>query len=639
MQIKRLEQMFEGGNVFKDAKGQPVTKRINQSDIPATVQWLEQLTGIDLTTDIDPRTGKPSRWLGSTGKNPTSGDLDLAVDTADISKQQLADRLTKWAVSHNLNPKDWVVAKGEVHFKTPINGRVENGFVQTDFMFFDHLDWGTFYYSQGPGSAYKGMNRAVLLSSIAKHYGLKVGSNGVISRETNKVVSQDPDQLAQWIIGPRATRENLDTVEAIYTALAKNKDRDALLKDFREYLAREGLKEPGAVEESVDVGDVSIMARLRDRIVNQGMSIIIESEDVGNVGGAAKGIEHLEDLVFRKGARGIQEAIEILRHASEDTTSTTVKWDGSPALMFGRKPATGEFVLTDIAGFEAKGYDGLATSYDMMVRIQSQRSGDRTDLLAKYKILFQVLEAATPANFRGYIKGDLLYTARPPIEDNRFVFQPNTVNYRIPVNSALGQRIAKSQVGIGMHSIYADRGAVRQAVTKEQLSAFNPVKGLLLIEPIFGGKTVLNQKLVAQLNAIDGSSINNLFNPAKLRELQIVDFAKLCVDYVNYRVKRTGNYDQMLKNFGPWLKEKVNPRKFNNLVKWIQTDNNVNGITEAFTAFKLLHSLKSDVLGQLDKQHPGQEGWVMTTPTGTAKAVNRFDFSANNDRQNNNSTQ
>jgi hypothetical protein len=44
----------------------------------------------------------------------------------------------------------------------------------------------------------------------------------------------------------------------------------------------------------------------------------------------------------------------------------------------------------------------------------------------------------------------------------------------------------------------------------------------------------------------------------------------------------------------------------------------------AFTAWVLLHDIKMDLLQQLDLQHPGQEGWVMATPGGMAKAVNRL---------------
>jgi len=98
-QTLRRAMLAEGGNVFKDADGNPMTQRINQSDIPATVMWLEQLIGIDLPRE---------RWLGSTGKVPTSGDLDIAIDANEISKEQMAARLTQWAQSHGLDPKQYV---------------------------------------------------------------------------------------------------------------------------------------------------------------------------------------------------------------------------------------------------------------------------------------------------------------------------------------------------------------------------------------------------------------------------------------------------------------------------------------------------------------------------------------------------
>ena len=238
-------KLLEGGNVFKDADGNPLTQRINQTDVPSTITWLEQLTGLEFPRE---------RWLGSTGKAPTSGDMDLAVDASEISKEQLAAKLEAWARSHGQDPRNWVKKSGEVHLRTPITGRPDLGYVQTDFMFFPNLDWGTFYYNQTFPTAYKGMHRAVLMSSIAKQLGLKIGTNGMFSRATNELVSQDPDSVAKAILGPKATREDLGNVESIYSFLARDKDRDTKLKDFREYLAREGLKEPTQLEQRQDNG-------------------------------------------------------------------------------------------------------------------------------------------------------------------------------------------------------------------------------------------------------------------------------------------------------------------------------------------------------------------------------------------------
>jgi len=630
-----MKYLLEGGNVFKDKQGNPLTQRINQADVPGTIQWLEAVLGMDLTGEDDPRTGYPSRWLGSTGKNPTSGDLDIAIDINEASKEDIAAKLTQFVTSQGQDPREWVAKKGEVHFRTPINGDPNQGFVQTDFMFFPNLDWGQFFYSGGIDSNYKGANRNILMSSIAKSLGLKVGANGVFSRATNELLSLDPDQTAEWLLGAGNDRSSLKNVETIYQTIANDKDRDAKLNDFREYLKREGLAEP---QVNVKENDVSFLARLRDRIVNQGYVALVEAEEAG-VGGRAKGIEHLEDLVFRRGTQGIKDALEIVKHATAEPRTVTAKWDGKPAVIFGRKPSTGEFVLTDGSGFEAKGYDGLATSPRMMADIQSKRSGDRTELINIYAKLFPVLEAALPAGFRGYVKGDLLYMQTPPVVAGNYVFKPNTIEYKIPAKSALGQRIGNSEIGVAVHSMYADRGDARQPLTGV---TFNEVPGLLLEKPASPRalQTETNaEKRLRQLIKTQGKNINTLFNPAELRAHKITDLAKLCVDFINTKVGAPLNGATLLPEFGTWLQSKVTPSKFNNIVEYLRSPtSNTEAIAAAFEAFIILHDLKMHLLRQADTEHPGQEGWVMATPAGYAKAVNRFDpnaFAAQNRLQNN----
>jgi hypothetical protein len=632
-------KLLEGGNVFKTADGQPATQRINQADVPATIRWLEGVLGMQFPQD---------RWLGSTGRAATSGDLDLAVDLQDADKETIAQRLTQFVQKNGQDPRDWVKKSGEVHFKTPIAGRARNGFVQTDFMFFNNVDWGTFFYAGGTDSAYKGMVRNVLMSSLAKSQGLKVGANGMFSRATNEPVRDglDPDRVAQTLLGAGRGRDDLKNVETIYQNLARDPDRDAKLKDFREYLAREGLQEPDmAVKES----DVNFLARLRDRIVNQGMMPLVEAPDsvqmiaeaeAAGVGGRAKGIEHLEDLVFRRGTAGVKQALEIVKHATEaPAKTTTAKWDGKPAVIFGRKPSTGEFVLTDGSGFEAKGYDGLATSPQMMADIQSRRSGDRTELIQLYAQLFPVLEAALPANFRGYVKGDLLYMDTPPDISGNYVFRPNTIEYKIPVRSALGQRIGASKIGVAIHSMYSDVGEPRQPLRGV---SFAPVPGLMLEKPATPSQlqTETNaEKQLKQIVKTHGSDIDTLFNPAELRANKITDLAKLAVDFINTKVGAPLNPATLLPEFGDWLQTRVTPQKFRNIVEYLQSPtSNTDALAAAFTAFVLLHDLKMHLKRQADLEHPGQEGWVMSTPAGYAKLVGRFDseaFAAQNRAQNN----
>jgi hypothetical protein len=618
--------LFEGGNVFKDSNGRALTQRINQTDVKSTLAWLEEmLPGLDLQNNT----------LGSTGIKDTSGDLDIAVDAQQLTKEQLVAQLTRWALSQKQKPEDWIKKTGAgIHFKTPINGRPDQGFVQTDFMFLQNVPWSKFVLGAMPAdSKYKGRERNVLMNSIAKSMGYKLNQiAGIADRTSNKIITDDPDKVAKMLLNKTATRQDLASVENILQALSTDPQRDAKLADFKTHMEREGLPfmESGAPAVT-GYTEVNFLARLRDRIVNQGLQVIVEAEVQG---GRAKGIEHLEDLVFRNGSDGIKRALDIVKHTSSDTgKTTTVKWDGKPALVFGRD-VDGTFILTDVSGFTAKGYNGLFTSPRQVTRHLAARDADAAaqgrlanrvaDLAPIYTQLWPMLEASLTKDFRGYVQGDLLYMNTPPLESGNYVFTPNAIEYKIPANSDIGQRIGNSNVGIAMHTKYSEPGAPKEPLGNVE---FKRVPGLLLLEPVYAKENVRpNKELVQQVKDIyntQGAAIDQLFNPADLRALQITDLPRLCVDYINSRVG--AGFDNLLTEFGPWLQQRVTPKKFNNIVEYLQSPrSNLNGMAAAFTAWGLLHDIKMDILNQLDLQHPGQEGWVMATNAGMAKAVNRL---------------
>jgi hypothetical protein len=167
-----------GGNVFKNKDGQAATQRINQTDVKTTLSWLEQMLDLDLQNNT----------LGSTGLKPTSGDMDVAVDVEQISPDQLAAELTQWCASHNLDPKEYIKKAGtNVHFKSPIAGNPNNGYVQTDFMFMKNMGVGKFFLTAPADSKYKGQDRNVLVNSVAKAIGYKLDQRrGIIDRATKK---------------------------------------------------------------------------------------------------------------------------------------------------------------------------------------------------------------------------------------------------------------------------------------------------------------------------------------------------------------------------------------------------------------------------------------------------------------------
>jgi hypothetical protein len=187
--------------------------------------------------------------------------------------------------------------------------------------------------------------------------------------------------------------------------------------------------------------------------------------------------------------------------------------------------------------------------------------------------------------------------------------------------------------------MYSDVGDARQPLKGVK---FTEVPGLMLERPATPSALAAEPAKVKQLKQLirtDGAAISTLFNPTELRAHKITDLAKLCVDYINTKVGTPLNPNTLLPEFGEWLQRKVTPSKFRNIVEYLESpSSNSSALAAAFTAFLLLHDLKMDILRQADLEHPGQEGWVMATPAGYAKAVNRFDpnaFAAQNKQRNN----
>lgn len=622
--------LAEGGNVFKDAAGQILTQRINQADVMPTIKWIEQVTDLDFTKDLSALDNLPVKWLGSTGRKDTSGDLDLSVDTNQLTKEQLVAKLTQWAQKNNIDPNQSIKKSGiAVHFLTPIAGNAQNGYVQTDFMFANKPQWNQFVLSNDPASQYKGALRNIMINSIAKSMEYKLNQNdGIMDRASNNFITDDPDKVAKMLLNPNASAKDLYSVEKILAQLKMDPKREEKIADFQAHLAREGITDVN-LDETVELeSEVSFIARLRDRIINQGLQPLVESVR----------IEHPEDMIFDQGSQGISRALDGLAATVKNPNSATVKWDGRPAIIFGRDPQ-GRFVLTDKSGFTASGYNGLATSPEQIAKMMARRGGERGELIAIYQRLFPLLRRTVPQDFRGYVQGDLLYASQPPVDNGAFVFKPNTVTYRVPTDSALGQKIAQSEVAVAIHTGLSAPGAQGQPIRAATLT---PAPGVLILDPSLKEprNLKLNDRVFQDAQAIAqryGKAIDMLFNPQELRARKITNMPQLMKQYINSRV-RSGSYNDLLGGFGPWIAQKE-PTKAPRIVEWGQA--NKQAVAAVFKAFLEISSLKNDLVRQLDAQahdvqasvnnEPGHEGYV----ANGMKFVDRMRFSQANFAQNN----
>jgi len=356
-------------------------------------------------------------------------------------------------------------------------------------------------------------------------------------------------------------------------------------------------------------------------------------------------IDHAEDIVFWEGSRGAIRALESLKSLEKGKhTDVTIKWDGSPAIIFGRDE-NGEFILTDKSGFGAKGYDGKSKSGEELEQMFLNRSGGKNRENPGYvafagnmRSIFDLYERATPKDFRGFLKGDLLYYTTPPVKNNNYVFKPNIVEYAVDVDSDLGKRIGQSKTGVVVHRLVDVEGNETE-VPKGIDFQGNDVL-------IFPSVTVerapeIEDESINQLKADvakNAGAIDKLLDTNALTQLKISDFANVLYAYTNSKVD-TGLED-LGADFFDWMaRSKLSANKQKNIATHIQ--NNQAGFNAIWQVVSGIMRIKDDVIRQFDSHNQtvkssipghgeGGEGYVLAHPQGDVKLVPREYFTRAN---------
>jgi hypothetical protein len=363
--------------------------------------------------------------------------------------------------------------------------------------------------------------------------------------------------------------------------------------------------------------------------------------DKKNVALKESRIQHAEDLIFWEGSQGAIRAIEQLQSLSKSTQSLTIKWDGSPAVVFGRNP-NGEFIFTDKSGFVAKGYDGRATNPEDLKSVIMGRGKDATkkksqsQYASKMASVFNTMAEAVPENFQGYFVGDMLYFNTPKKTGNSLVFKPNVVQYNVDVNSELGQKIANSKVGVVVHHTLTEDGKILP------IKDLDMVQGSVLAIP----PTTINKKDPIQVKGLDqlkslvnnsGAEIDTLLNKNKIAQMKLTDLPNILYTYTNSKVdtglKRLGD------DFLRWLAASAvsQPKKIK-IKEYVSA--NMNAFSKLWNLVGGIMTVKDSIINQLDSAQgditatingkPGGEGYVLGSPEGNMKLVKRSGFTRAN---------
>jgi hypothetical protein len=637
-------QINEGGKM-------PGVGVIHHSEIAPTLKKLEKELGIPLLSNA----------LGSVGKKEFSGDIDIAVQLDSDKRDEFEKRLQASSIIQDIRKSSVFMTVVDIvgfDANKKDGDKPRTGKVQIDFMPGDVDFMKNYYHSphsksmskDGKHSNYKGVHRNIMIASIA-------GVLNVVASD-DKTSDGRPLELERWMFSPtdgmvRVVRRPVKKKNGLgYTKANKNEVIKGPFKspnDWAKILKLDSVDDLYSFETlyaaikknypSNIAADIFKNYKDNPSIQNAGVPTELGEGAKSSLRESDARIQHVEDFAIWHGSKGVAKSIETLKNLEKSPENVTVKWDGSPAVIFGRNE-NGEFVLTDKSGFGAKGYDGKVTSKNDMASMFLRRGKEAPDANRKAFVkqmtsIWDIYEAATPENFRGYVHGDLLYFTKPSTEDAHFVFTPNTVTYRVRGNSDIGKQISKSQSGVVLHA-KIELDGTKSKVDTSELNSGN----LLIMPPVTltKGPRVQADDLdkVASIANSSANKIDMLLDDNFLKSNKLSSFKNALYTYVNNMTKAR-KLDNLTGDWSKWIEtakmsEQMKDRMNNHV------NNNAAGMKALFTVIMGIMTVKNDIIAQLDASDAdveaytngqrGGEGYVIGQ--GDSKLVNRSGFSAAN---------
>jgi hypothetical protein len=336
---------------------------------------------------------------------------------------------------------------------------------------------------------------------------------------------------------------------------------------------------------------------------------------------------HPEDAIF-DGAAAAGQALASLQYVIKNPGSVTIKWDGFPALIFGRT-RDGRFTVQDKYMFDAKVF---ADSPAKWQEYDSRKASGKTrpDLYAKLGNIWSGLEQVV-GNSPGFFWGDLLWWQQLKPVKGMYAFKPNVVEYHVPAKSTLGQQIGQSVGGVVVHQYFANDGAAPQQWNGKGLDRNGSV---VIISPDAGVDFKLNDPV--QLTNAAAKMVKQYGNLAEKFLSGLDGVARQAIQkYTNKKV--TGQTNEELVD---WLQKNVSGKQYKQLVGenyggYLYREQ--KGLNALFNIWNSMYSLKENLAQQLETQVQGIEQWVggskqgegfvFNTPQGLVKLVQRGTFS------------
>lgn len=379
-------------------------------------------------------------------------------------------------------------------------------------------------------------------------------------------------------------------------------------------------------------------------------------------GGKGAHLTHLEDLVFTDGDEGVEHAANILDdlnttlsgkqkasfNAPKAKTFVAGKFDGAPAIIFGRNPENGKFFVASKSAFNKT--PKICYTMEDVDRLHANSPG----LADKLREALMYLPTVAPK--KGVYQGDMMYDRWSIKKGDKYQeWTPNTLTYRVKAKSEEGRKAFRAKFGIVVHTKYEGKSlgdlTPTPYVDTENFGE-NPDVHLIPAQVNMHPENWTQKDRADYTNHIENTKI--IYKKMKDNALdEVTKHADLLIAYINQSVRGknkpdTDGYIEFIQRQGekeanklktPERQESVR-RKYAELIQHVQA--NRQHFKQAFELHEHIANAKNVLMKGLQQNTPdyeyfingkksGPEGYVVYRDGQDAvKLVNRKEFSKMN---------
>ena len=600
---KRRSVVQEGGNAIEGAVA------VTKSNFDTIIKNLKAIIP----------DGVKFQPIGSAGKKEVSGDMDIIIDLEQIrlalgipepeNKKQakLLGKNVRIELEKLFQQAGLVTMKSGISVHAGIPTGEGNNIAQVDMMVVPNADevapLHQHDYSENPqmkGSTIHGI-LAALTNAVAPPAGHSIPEGqksyyklspyiGLMTRSPSELITSNKDEIAKIIIHSEASAKDLSSVRNMLRALKR------LTPEKYQLI----------------INDDFLKDKIKDDLNLQ------ESLNEAKVG---REYQHLEDLLIIDGTRGGIEAIELLEQISAKPQVADFKWDGGSSVFWGRD-ANGTFIFAPKNQWSKNlvlDREGLASEIENTGR---QRKGEspesfkagRKQLADKYKRLWDIFEAGTPRNFKGFLNGDIMFeTKQTQNENGNYVFTPNKVTYTVSPDGLFG-KMPTAEAFVVVHGLLSTPFGSEvtgnlKPIKQTAVMAFNKTPGLIVLP---------TQK--PKIKPLDTSELNEVRNSisANSREIDLISnfkapkFSNFKGILYTYAVNRAKTGD----SFMDWLEGSKLSQNQKNTARSFVTENS-DSFKTFWGVFSQVVAAKESVLNKIFSGH----GQIMQNELGISASI------------------